>query len=221
MSHLSWEYKITLLCVLLSAIFGLLLAAEWWYGRTYRSEIIDEIFKVNKANFEMQPIPEYPFSKFPVEHYSDFIERPVFFEGRKPIAKVAEANTAATEVAVKPPAEEFKLVLTGILNTPKGVRALFQDPTATVHADKYKRLQQGDIHAGWTVIDIQLDKVSIQADTETKEIPLLKSKPKNPTGAAAAPAAVPAGVPLGGPPISPPGNPPLGKPAINPFNLKH
>ncbi len=210
MSHLSWEYKITIFCLMLSVLFCLSLGVEWWYGRSYRAEILEKIFKVDKANFEMQPIPEYPFIDLPVEHYSDFVERPIFFEGRKPIAKIEEAEKNAAQSAPKAPVEEFKLVLTGITNTPHGVKALFQDPTAAAYADRYKRLKQGDIHAGWQIIDIQSDKVSIQAESETKEIPLLKAKAKKP-GALATPAGVPPPVP---PPPVPPGN-------INPFNIKH
>lgn len=211
MSQLSWEYKVTVFCLMLSAFFCLLLGVEWIYGRAYRAEILQDIFKVNKAGFEMQPIPEYPFAKLPVEHYADLVERPVFFEKRRPIEKFVEQEVSVDPV-IKPPPEAFDFVLTGIINTPKGVRALFQNPKATVYADKYKRLKQGDTLAGWKLTDIHPDKVNMQMEAETKELLLLKAKAKTP---------LPGSLPRPG--IVPPGGAPPGgvPPNINPFNLKH
>lgn len=215
MMHLSWEYRVTLVCWLLIAILCLLLGVEWLQAKSYREDVLNDIFKVNKASFEMQPIPEYPFLKDPIERYAEMLARPVFFEGRKPIDKVVEeTNQATTTPVVQQPAQEFKYILTGIINTPKGVRALFNDPQATAYGDKHKRMKIDEILGGWKLITIEADKVIIQADAEKKEIPLLKAKPKKAATMPLIPGGLPSNTP--GQPVPPP--PP---PNVNPFNLKH
>lgn len=218
MDKLTWEYKVALVFAALSGFFCLLLAGEWWYGQSFREEMLADLFKVNKAEFEMQPIPEYPFIRVPADQFTNFVERPVFFEGRKPIDKIIDANVQQ-EPVIKPPTEPFDYLLTGIINTPKGIRVLFQDPKASVYADRFKKLKQGDSLAGWKLIEIQTDQVKMQSDSETKEILLLKAKPKTPMPGSVPPSGVlPGGNAINGgmPPI-----PPNGNPNVNPFNLKH
>ena len=216
MSRFSLEYKITLLCGLCSLLFCLLLGIEWWYGQQYRTQVVTGIFTVKKGSFDMPPIPTYPFSQVPIDTYADFVTRPVFFEGRKPVTKFVEPvmPVAAVTDTPKTPIGEFGLILTGIVNTPKGgIKALFQNPNAKTPAEKNKRLAQGDVFNGWTLIDIQTDKVSIKSELETKELLLLKAKPKM-------------GV-IGGNinPFAPPNMntapPPVPAPIVNPFNVKH
>lgn len=215
MSSLSWEYKITLFFSACGIVLLMLLGVEWWYGQHYRDKIIDDIFNAKKAGFDMQGIPVYASPALPIESYTDFIERPVYFESRKPVAKVVEAPPPAIE-APKPPRGEFSLILTGIVKTPQGgIKALFQNPKAATVAERNKRLGQGESFDGWTVTSIQLDKITIQADAETKEIPLLKAKPKNPVmGSNINPFAAAPNVNTPPVPIAPPPN-------ANPFNIKH
>lgn len=214
MRHLSWESRIALLGLFLSLLFCLGLAAEWWYARHYREHILEEIFKVGQAQFEMQAIPAYPFQHAPVEHYASIIERPIFFEGRKPIEKVEDQSEQpdASPVA-KQPVEPFKYTLTGILNTPKGVVALFQNQQAANYPDKYKRLKVGESLDEWKLIAIESDSVSIQADAEPQQIPLLKAKPKTTKSIPNGPGAIPVPGQQAAGTVPPPPN-------ANPFNIK-
>ena len=198
MTRLSWEYKMTLLYLAISAFLAVLLGAEWWYGKHFRAEILQQIFTVNKANFEMQAVPEYPFLQKPIDSYSELVERPIFFEGRKPIAKIVDPAAAVAE-APKAPVKEFDLLLTGVIDTPKGKKVLFQDPKATAHDDKFKKITKGDEINGWKLTTIHPDKVTLQADAESKDVLLMKAKPKTPMPAAVQP-------------------PP--QPAVNPFTLQ-
>jgi hypothetical protein len=222
MSKYSWEYKITLLCALCSLVLFVLLGLEWGYGKHYRNQIIYDIFHSKKAGFEMQAVPTYPFSQMPIEHYADFVERPVYFEKRRPIAKIAEPTTTVAEVP-KSPTGEFGLILTGIVKTPRGVNALFQNPKAPSVAEKNKRLAKDEVFNGWRLIDIQADKVVIQAESETKELLLLKAKPKNPVlGVGNINPFAPPNVQASPPQNTPPPHPnPSPFPNVNPFNLKH
>ncbi|MEQ1636936.1 MAG: hypothetical protein ABL903_09590 [Methylococcales bacterium] len=212
MSQFSWEYKIALFCGLCSLVLCLILGLEGWYGRHYRNQLMEDIFTVKKAGFEMQAVPTYPFSQVPIEQYADFVARPVVFEGRKPIAKIVEPVAAAAPVP-KAPIGEFGLILTGIIKTPhSGIKALFQNPTGKTPGEKNKRLAIGEEFNGWKLIDIQTDKVSIKAEAETKEILLLKAKPKTAIKGAGSinPFAPPPNMNTTTPP-----------PNVNPFNLKH
>lgn len=218
MSSLSWEYKVALFFSACGIVLLIVLGGEWWYGQHYRDKIMDNIFNAKKSTFDMQGVPTYTSPALPIDSYKDFIERPAYFETRKPVAKIVEVPPPTLE-APKPPRGEFSLILTGIVKTPSGnIKALFKNPKVATGADKSKRLGQGEAFDGWTITSIQLDKVTIQADAEIKEIPLLKAKPKNPVmgiGSNINPFAPPQG--MGAPPI--PSAPP--PPNVNPFNIKH
>lgn len=185
MRQLSWEYKMALVFLAISLILGVLLGVEWWYGRQFRESIMRDIFKVSLSGFEMEAIPEYPFLLQPVESYAQFIDRPIFFESRKPVPKVTEQPAATPTPAPEPPKPppEFNLVLSGVLNTPNGIQAIFLNPQATSYAEKHKKLSKGDeVIPGWKLIAIKSDKVVVQADIDkqTKDILLLKAKNKHP-----------------------------------------
>lgn len=215
MSQYSWEYKITLFCGLCCLVLLALLGFEWWYGKDYREQIMSDIFNPQKAGFEMQTVPTYSYSPLPMEQYRDFVERPVYFEKRRPITVAAEPTTAAAEVP-KVPLGEFGLVLTGIVKTPKGIKALFQNPKGTTVKEKNTRLGEGEVFNGWKLIEIKSDKVSIQAEGETKEILLLKAKPKTPVvGVGNINPFAPPNINGAPPPNVPP------PPNVNPFNIKH
>jgi hypothetical protein len=44
----------------------------------------------------------------------------------------------------------------GIIKTPEGEFALFQNPKAKSHAEKFQRLAQGDEINGWQLKEIQI-----------------------------------------------------------------
>ncbi|MCF7970027.1 MAG: hypothetical protein K9L22_02540 [Methylococcaceae bacterium] len=178
MRRIKWEYMLTALFLILSAIFLLLIAVQINLGKNYRAQKLDELHNVPSADFNMRAIPSYQFSGKTLDDYPDIVQRPLFFKGRKPIL-IDDTEEALTDEAPKV-LDNISIDLVGIINTPEGVFALFQDPKAKSHEDKFKRLALGDELNGWLLKDIQYDRVIIVSGTENKELLLSKPRIANP-----------------------------------------
>jgi len=173
MRRIKWEYMLTALFLICSVICLLLIAVQINLGKNYRAQKLDELHNVPSAGFNMQAIPSYQFNDKILDDYPDTVQRPLFFKGRQPIL-IDDTEDASTEGGAKV-FENISIDLVGIINTPKGIFALFQDPKAKSHEDKFKRLVQGDEINGWLLKDIQYDRVIIVSGDKNKE--LLLSKP--------------------------------------------
>jgi len=173
MKRIKWEYMLTALFLIFSVICLLLIAVQINLGKSYRAQKLDELHNVPSAGFNMQAIPSYQFNEKILDDYSDTVQRPLFFKGRQPII-IDDTEEILTKEAPKV-LEDISIDLVGIINTPEGVFALFQDPKAKSHEDKFKRLAQGDEINGWLLKDIQYDRVIIMSGDRNKE--LLLSKP--------------------------------------------
>ncbi|MDF1584261.1 MAG: hypothetical protein P1P78_13255 [Methyloprofundus sp.] len=174
MPRIKWEYLLTALFLIFSAICLLLIAVQINLGKNYRAQKLEELRNIPGAEFNMQAIPSYQFSGKSLDDYPDIVQRPLFFKGRQPIF-IDDTEQASTESEAQTRGE-ISIDLVGIINTPEGTFALFQDPKAKSHADKFKRFAQGDEINGWRLKEIQYDRVIIVSDTEDKE--LLLSKPR-------------------------------------------
>lgn len=99
--------------------------------------------------------------------------RPLFFKSREPIIIDDIEEVLLEEAKVLAP---LSLDLAGIISTPEGIFALFQDPKAKSHEKKFERLAQGDDINGWQLKEIQNDRVILVSGAKEKE--LLLSKPR-------------------------------------------
>jgi len=165
--------------LIFSVIFVLGMALQINLGKSYRTQKLDELFNVPSAGFSIDSIPHYHFNYKAIGDYREIEDRPLFFKSRKPIV-IEDAEETPVEKKLD---EEIKVLepisidLVGIINTPEGVFALFQDPKAKPHEEKFKRLSQGDEISGWQLKEIQSDRVIIVSGSIDKE--LLLSKPRS------------------------------------------
>jgi hypothetical protein len=163
---------LTIVFLIFTVIFLLLIALEINLGKNYRAQKLEELFNVPSSGFSLESIPNYQFNYKAVDDYTDIVERPLFFKSREPIVigdtekELVEEGEALGSISID---------LVGIINTPEGVFALFQDPNAQSHEEKFKRLAEGDKIDGWQLKEIQNDRVIISG-SEDKVVHL--SKPR-------------------------------------------
>ncbi len=100
------------------------------------------------------------------DEYSEMVERPLFQEGRRP----GKASTEDTGMAAQTP---FNFKLMGVIVTPRERTALLLDAK-----NKYKRARANTVVDGWKVVEIRADRVTLRQGDDTRELALLKPKPK-------------------------------------------
>ena len=142
-------------------------------GKNYQVQKLAELRNIPSAGFSVEDIPNYHFNYKVIGDYTDIVQRPLFFKSREPIVIEELEDVPAEEAKAF---EDIGIDLVGIINTPEGVFALFQDPKANSYAEKFKHLAQGDEINGWQLKEIQNDRVIIVSDGKNKE--LLLSKPR-------------------------------------------
>jgi len=109
---------------------------------------------------------EQAFSLKAPDEYAEIVERPLFQEGRRPGKASAEDSSAAAHTP-------FNFKLMGVIVTPRERTALLLDAK-----NKYKRARANTVVGGWKVVEIGADRVTLQQGDDTRELPLLKPKPK-------------------------------------------
>ncbi|MBM4199854.1 MAG: hypothetical protein FJ189_01030 [Gammaproteobacteria bacterium] len=119
-----------------------------------------------------------------VDEFSDFVERPLFVEGRKPPPE--DEQKQAAEVQDTTP---LNLKLMGVMFSPSGELAILAEASG-----KNRRVRKGGTISGWRLVDLKTDHVTVQRGEERRDLALLKPRPK-----AGGPGQPPGSVP-GGPP---------------------
>jgi hypothetical protein len=167
--------------IALNALFAFVLASEW-FAESEKTHAMQHESK--KLETQDEDLPSLDLEAKSEDEYSDLVERPLFIEGRKP---VAEPEPETVPVAAVKKVEAFVWDVTGIFATPKGVTAFFSRINGKVEKDNYRKLQLGDDIDGWKLSDIAPDKVTLTQMGETKNLPLRKAKPKNMAPASSVP----------------------------------
>ncbi len=183
MAAIKWEYTLTFIFTIFSVILLLLIGAQIHYGESIRAQLLQEIENVGSAGFTLQDIPSSFVSEETLDEYSELVERPLFFNERKPIVLSDEESAKESEVEEKV-IEDISFILIGIVNTTNNVYALFQDPhpkpddnESNDSEKKFKRRKPGDeIHNGWVLKEVLTDHIIISSGKETKPLPLRKPR---------------------------------------------
>ncbi len=102
------------------------------------------------------------------EQYEEIIERPLMVKGRRPVSE----NTAQSPVNLVTNTK-MNMELMGVVMTPQGITALIKD-----NQGKYQRVPKDGSVDGWSVVDMQEDKVTVNQDGGSHELMLRKPKPK-------------------------------------------
>jgi hypothetical protein len=161
-----------ILLFLLWLLVLIAIAVQWMNPPGLDSaDIVQETTDNASAITDIAAKPVNSFSISSLEDYQEIVDRPLFYETRRP------PSPEVPEVAVQEePEEEQPLALTliGVMVTPDAKVALVQNDDT----NKVERLKLGDEIGGWEVQFIDSDNVVINKSDETKELALLRNKRK-------------------------------------------
>lgn len=162
------DYSLSVVLAIASGLMAVILLVEWIHFHNVRADLEKRLaakVEVNLAtNTQEEETPELP----DIEAYSEMTDRPLFIEGRRP--PDIEDATADSSLEQTP----LTLKLMGVVFTPRDKTALFVDEKG-----KYKRARQDAVvGGGWKLVEIAQDKVVLTQGEESKELKLLKPKPK-------------------------------------------
>lgn len=107
----------------------------------------------------------------PKQSFSEFVERPLMVQGRRPVSEPGAEPVVAGPVI----RGEMQIKLMGIVMTPDGITALMQDGTGAYH-----RLQIDGMIDGWELAEMYSDRVVLKQGGSREEVRLRKPKPKEP-----------------------------------------
>lgn len=181
-------------CALLSSV----LLAEWGYGRYAQSDLQSLLDKQMVSDYQAEELPSLDMDALAAQNNSQIIERPLFIEGRKPLAEASP--TANAEEAEVGQLDDWQLI--GVYEKDQRLFALFSKLN---EARTFLKLNQEQLIAGWQLREIQGDRVILQQGSQQKTVML--RKPRNTTPAPAAAPKQPAGRPTRPPRPTIPANP--------------
>ena len=105
------------------------------------------------------------FNLPPIEHYQVIIERPLFISGRRPLEPEA---VSATKESVKSTLSNLQVQLIGVVIKPEGQSVLVRDKKT----NKTSYLAKGDRINGWTIDQIEPDRLLLTQLGKTEELSL-------------------------------------------------
>jgi hypothetical protein len=154
---------------------SLLIVCEWLYAIYAQKSLLESVQAIDKKNKTVAELPSIELTKQPESAYVDLVSRPLFIQGRKP---VNEPTTAPIPVSTA--TENFNWSLDGVYTQNNTLYALFSRTTAKVPKDNYRKVTKDNDIDGWKLTEIHKDKVIVSQGGKQKELPLRKSKPKDP-----------------------------------------
>jgi hypothetical protein len=158
---------LSVICLVLIVVITL----EQYYAAYRQEQLLSSISPPVKPT-EADQMPVINLNSQPEISYADVVNRPLFIEGRKP---VAEADQVQIPVPVST-TDIVDLQLNGIYTTQKGLMALILRKTATTPADKYVKVIAGGNLDGWKVTEVHPDKIILMQGSTQKDLPLYKPK---------------------------------------------
>jgi hypothetical protein len=125
----------------------------------------------------LDEMPQIDLHKKPQDSYGDFVARPLFIKGRRPVVESVQEGTTAVVQNVDT-SIVFDWELIGIYTTQRGLSALFSREIAKAAKDKYRRIALGADLDGWKLSEINQEKAIVKQGDQKKELLLRKAKVK-------------------------------------------
>ncbi|MDP2901647.1 MAG: hypothetical protein Q8N96_00860 [Methylovulum sp.] len=150
----------------------LVLIGELLYARQAQQQLLSSNLSAGHTAAKDE-MPSVDLMRRSEESYADMVARPLFIEGRKPVAEPSPEQLQANAITVK-----FDWVLNGVYTTTKGLSALFSRATTKMPKDNHRKIKQGDSLDGWKLTEIHKDKAMLTLDGSRKELLLRKPKLK-------------------------------------------
>jgi len=158
---------LSVICLILIVVITL----EQYYAAYRKEQLLSSISSPVKPT-EVDQMPVINLNSQPEISYADVVNRPLFIEGRKPVAEVDQV-----QIPVQVPTTDIvDLQLNGIYTTPKGLMALILRKAAKTPADKYAKVIAGGNLDGWKVTEVHPDKIILMQGSTQKDLLLYKPK---------------------------------------------
>ena len=164
--------KIMFVLVSVCIVCVFIVAGEWYYSVQVEKHALAPATSAGKK-ISIDEMPVIELIRQPEESYADFVARPLFINGRRPVEEpspeeaqnIAEANILDWE-------------LNGVYTTKKGLSALFSRSKSKAAKDNYRRMSVGADLSGWKLTEIRTDRVILKQGAQQKELLLRKPKLK-------------------------------------------
>lgn len=165
MLRLPREYETPLFLAAASALLVLAVLGEWSFKTLSHRAVRESIELRARAGSDVpqDQAAEKDFALAEVERFADLVERPLFFQGRRPPVQAEAAK----------PDKPFDAQLHGVVAAPDGTLALLKEKDG-----KYHRLREKEMLLGWRLTAILPDRVWLERGAEKMELLLQKPKPK-------------------------------------------
>lgn len=164
MNRTLFKWQLISAAILLFALF-----VEWSFTEFSRGELQEILNQTIAADYQAEPLPSLEQPKQLSGNFMGVVERPLFIEGRKPLAETVE--TGVETAAETGQIDDWLLI--GIYNRDKRQWALFRKQN---EAKKFLKLNEQQMISGWRLKQIQFDRVILQQGAQEKALMLRKPR---------------------------------------------
>ncbi|AMK78393.1 MULTISPECIES: hypothetical protein [Methylomonas] len=161
--------KLIRLQLLGCGILGLLLVAEWTYSQFTLTQLRTLLEPRAQTDAPAEQLPNIADSKGTAESYSDIVDRPLFVEGRKPLAEANPTDNLQTQDSGQ--IDDWELI--GVYDKDNKPTALFRKRN---EAKKFLKITEEQSISGWLLKQIQADHVQLQQAGQEKSVVLRKPR---------------------------------------------
>jgi len=165
--------KLIKLLTIACAVLGVIIVGEWLYASYAKRQMLLSIQSGAATPYQADKLPELNLAQQTEESYVDLAARPLFIEGRRPVAEPEVAGDGSTAES-----GSFDWQLDGIYSDKKRTSALFSGTKKTGAKYESLKLTTGDEVQGWRLAEIRQDGVTLEKDGNRKDIMLRKPKLK-------------------------------------------
>ena len=158
---------LTAACVLLAAAA---MVAWFWRPASNLTPAVVAADDGGKAD-SGSTLTEQSFQLPALDQYVEMVDRPLFNQERRPVENAPEPKV--TQPGTSNP-KALRLNLTSVIIAPGRKLAIFRD----LSKNKSIRVAEGEVVKGWRLSQIQGDKVILERDGKSHELPLRVPKPE-------------------------------------------
>ncbi len=167
--------KLVKFLLVICAAFCVVILLEWLYALYAQKQLLASINALDKQKNAVSELPTIELSERQETSYTDLVNRPLFIQGRKPVAETS-TTTASTVTAAS---GTWNWELNGIYTQDNRLYALFSRNGVKTPKDNFRKITKDNNLDGWLLTEIHKDKVILTQSGNQKELLLRKSKPKD------------------------------------------
>ncbi|BBL58697.1 hypothetical protein [Methylomonas koyamae] len=163
--------KLLRLQIFACGTLGAGLIGEWAVSRYAAQQLEQQLAAREQVAFEAEQLPTIAATPASVDSYNDIVERPIFIEGRRPIAE-AKTNDAGQNSDTSQ-IDDWSLI--GVYDKGGKLVALFSKRN---EARKFLKIGEEQSISGWQLKQILADRVILQQAGQEKPVLLRKPRPQ-------------------------------------------